>query len=62
MAADPKTVSALERLSSLALRFSGMEGIGVSFEFFPPRTEEMERTLWRSILRLAPLEFNFQQT
>ena len=59
MAADPKTVSALERLSSLALRFSGMEGIGVSFEFFPPRTEEMERTLWRSILRLAPLEPRF---
>ena len=48
-----------ERLSSLALRFSGMEGIGVSFEFFPPRTEEMERTLWRSILRLAPLEPSF---
>ena len=55
MAVHPKIDSALERLSSLALRFSGMEGIGVSFEFFPPRTEEMEVTLWRSILRLAPL-------
>lgn len=28
----------------------------VSFEFFPPRTAEMEETLWRSIERLAPLE------
>lgn len=28
----------------------------VSFEFFPPKTEEMERTLWDSIARLAPLE------
>ena len=55
MAARPKIESVPERLSALALRFSGMEGIGVSFEFFPPRTEEMERTLWRSILRLAPL-------
>src|ERR1700738_3122565 len=29
--------------------------IRVSFEFFPPKTEEMERTLWESITRLAPL-------
>ena len=27
----------------------------VSFEFFPPKTEQMEETLWRSIERLAPL-------
>lgn len=27
----------------------------VSFEFFPPKTPEMEATLWRSITRLAPL-------
>jgi methylenetetrahydrofolate reductase (NADPH) len=33
--------------------------IRVSFEFFPPRTEEMERTLWESIARLAPLEPSF---
>ncbi|AFH94097.1 5,10-methylenetetrahydrofolate reductase [Providencia stuartii MRSN 2154] len=26
--------------------------INVSFEFFPPRTEEMEQTLWKSIDRL----------
>lgn len=29
--------------------------ICVSFEFFPPKTEEMEKTLWDSIERLAPL-------
>ena len=29
--------------------------IRVSFEFFPPKSEEMERTLWDSITRLAPL-------
>ena len=33
--------------------------IRVSFEFFPPKTEEMERTLWDSITRLAPLSPNF---
>ncbi|MCC6946463.1 MAG: methylenetetrahydrofolate reductase [NAD(P)H] [Bradyrhizobiaceae bacterium] len=31
----------------------------VSFEFFPPKTEEMERTLWESIARLAPLAPSF---
>jgi methylenetetrahydrofolate reductase (NADPH) len=29
--------------------------MSVSFEFFPPRTEEMEKTLWEAIGRLAPL-------
>lgn len=31
----------------------------VSFEFFPPKTEKMEQTLWESIKRLAPLSPNF---
>lgn len=31
----------------------------VSFEFFPPKTPEMEETLWRSIHRLAPLQPEF---
>jgi methylenetetrahydrofolate reductase (NADPH) len=31
----------------------------VSFEFFPPKSEEMEATLWRSITRLAPLAPSF---
>src|SRR5262245_20545425 len=33
--------------------------IEVSFEFFPPNTEEMDKILWESIERLAPLEPNF---
>jgi methylenetetrahydrofolate reductase (NADPH) len=33
--------------------------IHVSFEFFPPKTEEMDKTLWESITRLAPLRPNF---
>ena len=33
--------------------------IRVSFEFFPPKTEEMEKVLWDSIERLAPLAPNF---
>ena len=33
--------------------------IKVSFEFFPPKTAEMEATLWSSIERLAPLQPNF---
>jgi len=31
----------------------------ISFEFFPPKTEEMERSLWETITRLAPLAPNF---
>ena len=33
--------------------------IEVSFEFFPPNTEEMDKILWESIERLAPLAPNF---
>src|SRR5580704_2178615 len=39
-------------------RFAGEAGRGrirVSFEFFPPKTAEMEKTLWEAIARLAPL-------
>ncbi|MBD2815286.1 methylenetetrahydrofolate reductase [Xenorhabdus sp. Flor] len=37
-----------------------LEGqIRVSFEFFPPRTTEMEQTLWKSIDRLSKLKPNF---
>ena len=36
-------------------RFLGRGDIEVSFEFFPPKTEAMEQTLWRSIRRLEPL-------
>jgi methylenetetrahydrofolate reductase (NADPH) len=36
--------------------FAGLPGdIGVSFEFFPPKTEKMEETLWDAVQTLAPL-------
>jgi methylenetetrahydrofolate reductase (NADPH) len=31
----------------------------VSFEFFPPKTPEMEESLWRAVTRLAPLNPRF---
>lgn len=34
-------------------------GTRVSFEFFPPRTEEMEEQLWGCVERLAPLDPDF---
>jgi methylenetetrahydrofolate reductase (NADH) len=36
-------------------RILGRGAIDVSFEFFPPKTEAMEQTLWSSIRRLEPL-------
>ncbi|MEM9171181.1 MAG: methylenetetrahydrofolate reductase [Pseudomonadota bacterium] len=33
--------------------------INVSFEFFPPGTDEMAKTLWQSVERLAPLSPSF---
>ena len=42
-----------ERLTPIKSR------IEVSFEFFPPKTPEMEKTLWRSIERLAPVAPRF---
>jgi methylenetetrahydrofolate reductase (NADPH) len=43
-------------------RFTGTDtapNIRVSFEFFPPKSAEMEQTLWEAIGRLAPLQPNF---
>ena len=36
-----------------------MQPVTVSFEFFPPSDPEMEKTLWSSIQRLAPLAPRF---
>ena len=38
---------------------SGAAPVAVSFEFFPPKTSEMEEALWQSIQRLAPLQPHF---
>src|SRR6516162_10088425 len=48
--------------SARTSRFSDANGapsIRGSFEFFPPKTAEMEKTLWEAIARLAPLQPNF---
>src|SRR3712207_7670042 len=37
----------------------GPRPIKAPFEFFPPKTAEMEATLWSSIERLAPLQPRF---
>jgi len=40
--------------------FAGLPGdIAISFEFFPPKTEKMEETLWESVETLAPLDPRF---
>lgn len=40
-------------------RLVGAGEIGVSFEFFPPKSDKMEEQLWSSISRLAPLAPEF---
>jgi methylenetetrahydrofolate reductase (NADPH) len=40
-------------------RHRALNSPAISFEFFPPKTEEMERNLWETISRLAPLAPNF---
>src|SRR6187455_1030174 len=40
-------------------RLVGDGDINVSFEFFPPKTEKMEETLWAAIRRLEPLQPRF---
>ena len=44
-------------------RFSRRPDIGtrihVSFEFFPPKTDEMEARLWNTVTRLEPLQPKF---
>ena len=40
-------------------RLLGAGEIGVSFEFFPPKSDKMEEQLWASVNRLAPLAPEF---
>lgn len=47
----------LEALNQSVAELDGR--INVSFEFFPPRSEEMENTLWQSIQRLSVLRPKF---
>ena len=53
-------MNALERLSHHQPLFAAARGdIEVSFEFFPPKTEKMEQSLWESIKTLEPLHPRF---
>lgn len=48
------------RLAADSPLFAGLAGdIGVSFEFFPPKTEKMEAVLWDTFRTLEPLCPNF---
>lgn len=49
-------VSYAQGIDALNQSISEISGINVSFEFFPPKTAEMEQTLWKSVERLAPLK------
>lgn len=40
-------------------RRHGQRGLHVSFEFFPPKNEDMEKALWEAVERLAPLAPQF---
>lgn len=52
-------------MTDAATRASRLQNTGladrirVSFEFFPPKTDEMDATLWESIKKLAPLSPDF---
>ena len=53
-------MNALESLNRHLPLFAEARGdIQVSFEFFPPKTEKMEQTLWESIKTLEPLQPRF---
>jgi methylenetetrahydrofolate reductase (NADPH) len=47
----------VDRIGHAAARLRGRPT--VSFEFFPPKDEQMERTLWESVQRLTPLQPRF---
>lgn len=49
-------VSYAQGIDALNQSLSELKDIEVSFEFFPPTTENMEATLWKSVERLAPLK------
>jgi methylenetetrahydrofolate reductase (NADPH) len=55
----PRAARTVDKMSDATGGQGGRKLPGISFEFFPPKTEEMERTLWETIKRLAPLEPSF---
>ena len=47
------------RFAGLPMRAADRPPPKLSFEFFPPRTDELEKQLWACIERLAPLAPRF---
>ena len=47
------------RFNGLSRRSDIGQNLKVSFEFFPPKSEEMEQRLWDTVTRLAPLKPEF---
>ncbi len=48
------------RRAAASPMFADLSGdVGVSFEFFPPKTDKMNETLWASIEMLSPLDPRF---
>ena len=58
---SPDTGPLTSPLSVAAAEFPARspQRLKVSFEFFPPKTETMERTLWEAVERLAPIRPSF---
>jgi methylenetetrahydrofolate reductase (NADPH) len=46
-------------LSELPIAAASRHPVSVSFEFFPPKTEKMQLSLWECVQRLAPLAPSF---
>jgi methylenetetrahydrofolate reductase (NADPH) len=53
------SLKVLEGLERLPIASPLPADVTVSFEFFPPKTDKAEATLWSSIQRLAPIEPSF---
>lgn len=54
------TTTSESRRAHASPLFAGLEGdVGVSFEFFPPKTEKMAETLWDAVNTLEPLAPRF---
>jgi methylenetetrahydrofolate reductase (NADPH) len=48
-----------QRSAAMSVAVTDSTAPSVSFEFFPPKSEKMEHSLWQAVLRLAPLAPRF---